>query len=293
MLVEPVPTSPAGWWLIDELYPLEEGVNELVVEARDEAGNIEVIRLTVTLDTISPALTIIEPLDGFKTKKEQVNIIGTTEPGATLSIGGQLVTDTDGSFSVPYNLVKGDNMVTITATDDAGNTASKTLKVTRQEMEHQTTSLGDNYGLLLVLIIFMVIIVFLLFYNFAAGRKNNVEEEEVEEELDMDEPEDLEEDKLEELKALDVDEEELDTLPPGPPPERSTLILGGQHIEPASWRSETVHDFSKPTEMETKEEEKEEEERPKPKKRSEKEMFKQKKMKKVTKKKGKKKGKKD
>lgn len=293
MVAEPVPDPTAGWWLIDELYPLDEGVNELVIEAKDEAGNMEVIKLTVTLDTTPPTLTVTEPEDGHKTRKKQVNIIGTTEPGATLSIGGQLVTDTDGTFSVPYNLVKGENTVTITATDDAGNEASKTIKVIRQEMEHETTSLGDNYGLVLVLIIFLVVVVFLLFYNFAVGRRSREkEEQEVEEELEMDEPEDLDEDKLEELKALDGDEEELDGLPPGPPPERSTLVLGGQHIEPASWRDTSVQDFSKPMEMDLKEEVKEEE-RPRPKKRSEKETFKKTKMKKVTKKKGKKRTKKD
>jgi len=215
--VEPFAGTQDGWWDFDELYPLEEGENKLVITATDKAGNKISQTITVVLDTEPPALTITEPEDGTKTEYDQMTIVGTTEPGAILRINGAIIPDTDGNFSVPCTLVIGKNTITITSTDGAGNTNDVTFTITRQKgSEPGTTNLGSGIlGLLLLLILLMVVAVFLMTYHVAMAKtaKDEAKKEEEEEEETK-------------ISLKDVSDDDLP-----PTPEGGSLVLGYGHDE--------------------------------------------------------------
>lgn len=164
--------STGGWWLIDELYPLVEGRNDIVVAARDEAGNTASVTIVVTLDTIPPLINVTEPLDGYKTHKDQITIMGTTEPGAVISVNGIPVTDTDGSFSIPFTLVMGQNAIVINVTDEAGNSDQMTLTVTRERKETEPTTIDSTYSLLFLVLVIAAVAVFMLAYKLARHKKD-------------------------------------------------------------------------------------------------------------------------
>jgi hypothetical protein len=156
----------AGWWDFSELYPLKEGRNNITIKAQDLAGNKESLVLHVTLDTVPPALNITDPLDGSTTTLSVVNIVGTAEPGANLTLNGAPVDDTDGSFSITVYLVMGQNNFNMTAKDPAGNTYNVSFTITRQKKATNTTLSGDLFPLVLILIL-ICIAVFLLAYNYS------------------------------------------------------------------------------------------------------------------------------
>lgn len=94
--------------------------------------------VTWVLDLTPPKITIASPKDGAAIVTPDATIRGTTQGGSTLiarnPANGASITAVaarDGSFEVELPLVPGDNEITIGATDPAGNTAQKTLKLTQ------------------------------------------------------------------------------------------------------------------------------------------------------------------
>ncbi|MEW5761302.1 MAG: hypothetical protein AB1779_11120, partial [Candidatus Thermoplasmatota archaeon] len=101
---------------------LSEGVNNIVVSAKDLAGNINKTKLTVFLDTIIPFLEILEPKNGSATNKNEIYINGTTEKDVKIKINGIEVNVIDNKFSYKIELAKeGENIIEISAHDKAGN----------------------------------------------------------------------------------------------------------------------------------------------------------------------------
>jgi DNA-binding transcriptional ArsR family regulator len=106
---------------------LEEGPNELVVEARDSAGNVGRATIAVTLDTMPPYLWVDAVVDGrLSARPGRLALVGLVEPGATLDIvlGGEqrrLDVRGDGGFDAPLELGTEGLDVSFIATDAAGN----------------------------------------------------------------------------------------------------------------------------------------------------------------------------
>ncbi len=110
---------------------LQEGANTITATATDAAGNQAQASVSVTLDTTPPAVTITSPSPDANVTVPAVTVTGTTEPGATVTVNGHAVTvDGSGSFSTQLPLTEGANLITATATDAAGNSASATVVVT-------------------------------------------------------------------------------------------------------------------------------------------------------------------
>jgi hypothetical protein len=104
---------------------LIEGANPISVISTDPAGNFARVDLTVYRDTIPPPLIVTEPASGVWVNYPTIIVKGTSEQGATVSVGGQLaIVQSDGSFEVPVALMEGPNIISLTATDVAGNSAS-------------------------------------------------------------------------------------------------------------------------------------------------------------------------
>ena len=114
---------------------LEEGSNELLFYATDEAGNESSLstKYVIKYDSIAPTITIDSPLDKatIELKKNQLTkIIGSTEANARLLINDRLtLANNEGYFSLSYNLNEGENKIKIVATDEAGNTSEKEIIV--------------------------------------------------------------------------------------------------------------------------------------------------------------------
>ncbi len=121
---------------------LGEGENVVTVTARDAAGNTATDILTVVYtipDATAPAVTITSPTSGtgYDTNSASLNIggtasdaVGVTQVSWTNSRGGSgTATGTTNWSTAGITLAEGENVITITARDAAGNTATDILTV--------------------------------------------------------------------------------------------------------------------------------------------------------------------
>ena len=109
---------------------LINGPHTVYVRGRDTANNTNIVAVSFTLDTLSPALTVVSPRDGCFTRDSNVTVNGTTEQNATVTINGLAVPlgNATGAFSLVVDLVEGDNYITVVARDRAGNAAQKVVR---------------------------------------------------------------------------------------------------------------------------------------------------------------------
>jgi len=85
----------------------------------------------ISPDITPPLLSLDSPEDGLTTGTSTVAVSGLTEPGAALAINGiYAVVDDSGGFSCIIALLDGANIITVTATDLAGNSAELSVTVT-------------------------------------------------------------------------------------------------------------------------------------------------------------------
>ncbi|MDP1743445.1 MAG: helix-turn-helix domain-containing protein [Candidatus Amesbacteria bacterium] len=78
----------------------------------------------------APTLTIMRPIDKYKTDQDTVEIVGATDPEAILSVNNQLVAlDKGGTFRFRVPLTGESTTVTIVAASKYGKTRSQTLTV--------------------------------------------------------------------------------------------------------------------------------------------------------------------
>ncbi len=116
-------------------FKLIEGSNKIQVKAVDSAGNTgQSVVKTVNFDKNGVDITIDSPKDGsefFGQSNQNVTFSGkVSEPDATVNINGNYVRlDASGNFSSIVHLNQGDNSVSVEATDKAGNTIEKMVKV--------------------------------------------------------------------------------------------------------------------------------------------------------------------
>jgi hypothetical protein len=101
---------------------LQEGDNILRIEATDDVGNVTSQEIIIHRKSAAPSLTVnVE--DGASFQQAEVQIIGKTDAGATVLVGGQGVAVSSlGEFQTTVNLLTGDNLLEVVAQDQAGNT---------------------------------------------------------------------------------------------------------------------------------------------------------------------------
>lgn len=85
---------------------------------------------TFEVDTIAPPLTISEPAPGTISARNAVRFTGTSEPGATVTLAHSegekaVTTGPRGGWTTLLKLPEGVGVVTVTASDRAGNTTSR------------------------------------------------------------------------------------------------------------------------------------------------------------------------
>jgi hypothetical protein len=139
---------------------LKPGDNAITVAyVWNDAQGPESNAVTVTRDSAAPSVEVVSPIDGSTTSSGQVTVAGRAETGSTVRIKNATVgsvanaeTDTDGSFSASMVLVNGDNKLTVTATDTAGNVTTETRTITRDpkasdiqmELSHNVCVAGEK-----------------------------------------------------------------------------------------------------------------------------------------------------
>jgi hypothetical protein len=131
--------SGAASWNIASVA-LQTGVNVITVTARDAAGNRTTASISVTRDSRAPSIAIAAPTSNatFVTNALGTGLRGTASDDATVSQvtwqnsrGGSGTASGTTDWSVPSAALQtGTNVITVTARDAAGNTASATLTIT-------------------------------------------------------------------------------------------------------------------------------------------------------------------
>jgi len=109
--------------------------------SEDMVGNREAVReLKVRMDTV---IYLSLATEGKQTVgKGRYLVEGRAEPGSVVTINGIPVkVSSNGSFSGELSLRAGGNTITVEATDDAGNAATKTVEVTYKPPQAETGSL--------------------------------------------------------------------------------------------------------------------------------------------------------
>lgn len=112
---------------------LHDGANalsaEVIVNGKTTDRSLPV---TVTLDTAAPELDVVSPVDGFRTNSEVLNVTGSAldEFLSKLTVNGQEVPlEGGGAFAYRMLINAGENLVTVTASDLAGNETTVTRTV--------------------------------------------------------------------------------------------------------------------------------------------------------------------
>ncbi|MFQ6107386.1 MAG: S8 family serine peptidase [Thermoplasmata archaeon] len=125
----PISVQPSGDF--NATVSLNEGPNLIAVQAYDLALNERMITRNVTLDTISPPLTIVQPTNNSITNTVTQSFQGSTEPGASVEIAGTILSvQPDGTFSTNLALLEGQNLISIKVLDAAGNENRKIINIT-------------------------------------------------------------------------------------------------------------------------------------------------------------------
>jgi flagellin-like hook-associated protein FlgL len=88
-------------------------------------------------DETPPSVVIESPEDGSTVDSSTISVTGLTEPGVYLTVNGIVAAvEDDGSFACNIAIAEGENTVTATATDQAGNSASVSITVTYEVAEN-------------------------------------------------------------------------------------------------------------------------------------------------------------
>jgi predicted transcriptional regulator len=126
---------------------LDDGPNDVVIEARDRAGHVGTLVLRVLVDRTPPAIWVNRLVDGLISAPQgHYEVLGWVERGARLRVerdGTSLPVpvDKDGAFGVPLRLGPEGVDLVLVATDIAGNSAATPVHI---EPLREGTGLGDG-----------------------------------------------------------------------------------------------------------------------------------------------------
>ena len=118
-----VPVSEQGHFT--KTLTLNAGVNFIQARAVDASGNVGSANRLVIQDTLPPALTVTSPLDGDEIDGNRVLVQGYAEIGSVVTVNNSvIVAESRGAFSGWVLLSDNNFVLTIVATDAAGNSTT-------------------------------------------------------------------------------------------------------------------------------------------------------------------------
>ncbi|MBI1862522.1 hypothetical protein HYS00_00185 [Candidatus Microgenomates bacterium] len=117
-----------------EIDGLKAGQNEIYVSGslKGSADLHESQKYTVTFRNDKPKLEIESPTDNSSTPRDEIQVLGKTDAGTDLTVkinGSPTVLATGGVFQGTVKLKEGDNKITVTVSDSAGNTEEKSVNI--------------------------------------------------------------------------------------------------------------------------------------------------------------------
>ena len=111
---------------------LLDGWNDVLVRLTDSEGVTWVLDRKIYVDRVAPLLRMSERYDGLQTEQTQLQILGTVEDYATLSVNGTVLTpEAGGAFTYTMQLDPGENTLLVIAADAIGNEAQYQAVITR------------------------------------------------------------------------------------------------------------------------------------------------------------------
>ena len=186
------------------------GMNTLVINATDVAGNTGTASVKVTYDNKVNLVLTKPSKTSTKTTSPSITISGTSETGSKIYVNDVMVpANTDGTFTYKMLVKEGKTTVIVKAIDPAGNTDSKTFSATRTE--------AKQYDMSMLLGLDIVLMIVGLLVGIVAGRimaKPKAKPP-------MEQPDDAEVEpapskKVEEEKPFTAEEEEEEPAKPAP-----------------------------------------------------------------------------
>jgi hypothetical protein len=108
---------------------LNEGPNTITAKAIGSSGNVGTSTITITVDTTPPNIAITNPRNMAMTNKKTITVSGTVDdPAAVVVVNNTPVQVSKGAFTLSgVSLAEGENAVTATAVDPAGNRARSAM----------------------------------------------------------------------------------------------------------------------------------------------------------------------
>jgi len=121
----PVPAELAAGIFTARGVKLAEGANTIVVKAISQSGIEGKTEVNVIVDSIAPVIAITSPKDQSITNRKMVTISGTVDdPSAMVKVNNIPAQVSQGVFTLSgVSLSEGNNTITATAADHAGNPA--------------------------------------------------------------------------------------------------------------------------------------------------------------------------
>lgn len=124
----PAPVNGSSFSL---MVSLQEGRNTILILAIDLAGNQATRTLVVTADTIAPTITILSLAEGAFLGSPRLELIGElSEPVALFEVNLRIFAVSGISFDAVLGLSEGPNLISVNATDRAGNVGRATRHLT-------------------------------------------------------------------------------------------------------------------------------------------------------------------
>jgi parallel beta-helix repeat protein len=164
LLANETVTDALGKWSTTVLLSL--GENALLIDAWDMAGNrrsVEIIDFFY--DVTPPEITLLEPLDGteYKNKVTSIYVEVRTEPDATVWVNDEVPQIQPAHGEVEFLEVDlsfvGNNTITIYVQDRAGNLATKSIVVVRDEKKPDNGGETDGFPVWLVVMALAIVVV--------------------------------------------------------------------------------------------------------------------------------------
>ncbi|QWV97167.1 putative Ig domain-containing protein [Geomonas nitrogeniifigens] len=112
----------------ETLGPLADGTHTVKVVATDAAGNSSFAEVTFSVDATAPVVTVTSPASGTTLDRTPLLLYTVGDGSVVVKVDGNAVNKTSGSSLDA--LGNGNHMVTVEATDAAGNTAISSVNFT-------------------------------------------------------------------------------------------------------------------------------------------------------------------
>lgn len=143
--------TPAADGSFSHAVALAKGTNEVIVKAKDAAGNSTLKKVTVIYDTDGPALTVTSPQEGDIFNTAQITVSGKAEGAVSVTVGGAAAPlDAESNFSLQTTLsTVGSNTITVAAEDAAGNTSLVQVTVSYYDQAPDLTVTTPSDGAVL------------------------------------------------------------------------------------------------------------------------------------------------